>query len=274
MSADDVLLVEQVGAVRRLTLNRPHKGNALSGDLIAALTAALDDAADDLATSVVVLAGAGRGFCAGFDITPGGATQTIWADRVRLRRNSRLFDLMWEFPLPIIAAVHGYCVAGGTDLALHTDLVVTAENARIGYPPVRDLGVPPTNMWVYRLGEQMAKRLLLTGDSLTGTEAVAAGFALAAYPADEVQDRAMALAQRVALNGREVLIGNKYVINRGVDLMGRSMLSSIAVTEDAIGHTAPSATAFRERALDVGLAAAVKERDLPYEPDPPGIIGQ
>lgn len=272
MSAPDVLLVEQIGAVRRLVLNRPERSNALDAHLLAALPAALDAAVDDPDTSVLVIAGAGRGFCAGFDLTPGAGPRDLWADRARLRRNARVFDVLWDCPLPIVAAVHGYCVAGGADLALHCDVLVAAHDARIGYPPVRDLGVPPTNMWLYRLGPQMAKRLLLTGDSLSGREAVAIGLAVEGAPADELPDRALALAQRMARNGREALIGNKHVVNRGIDLMGRSALAAVATTEDAIAHTAPRAQAFRERAAEVGLAQAVRERDAPFQPDPPGIV--
>lgn len=272
MSRDDVLLSEQIGAVRRLTLNRPDKSNALDAELLGALAAAIDEVADDPATSVVVLAGAGRGFCAGFDLGGTGGPRDVWSDRHRLQRNSRVFDLVWDCPLPVVASVHGYCVAGGADLALHADLLVVADDARIGYPPVRNLGVPPTNMWLYRLGPQMAKRLLLSGDSLTGAEAASLGLAIEAAPPEDVADRALALAQRLALNGREMLIGNKLVVNRGIDLMGRATLNRFASTEDAVAHTAPSASAFRARAAEVGVAQAVRERDEPFHPDPPGIV--
>lgn len=271
--SEPVLLSEQVGAVRRLTLNRPEASNALSPALLAALGEALDDAADDPDTSVVVLEGAGRGFCAGFDIAPRpGGRRDIWSDRQRLLRNTRVFDVLWSCPLPVIASVHGYCVAGGADLALHCDLLVAADDARIGYPPVRNLGVPPTNMWLYRLGPQMAKRLLLTGDSITGREAAQIGLAIESCDAADLRDVTLDLAARMALNGREMLMGNKAVINQGIDLMGRATLGYIASTEDAIAHTAPAAVAFRERATEIGLAKAVRERDEPFAPDPPGIV--
>lgn len=272
MTAGSVLLTEQVGAVRRLTLNRPEKSNALNAELLAALAGALDDAADDPATSVVLLDGAGRGFCAGFDLSAGGGPRDLWSDRQRLQRNNRTFDRVWDCPLPVVVAVHGFCVAGGADLALHGDLLVAADDARIGYPPVRNLGVPPTNMWLYRLGPQLAKRLLLSGDSITGREAASVGLAVDSCPAAELGATALALAERLAANGREVLIGNKHVVNRGVDLMGRATLAQIASTEDAVAHTAPSAAAFRARAAEVGVARAVRERDEPFQPDPPGLV--
>lgn len=265
--------VEQLGRVRRLTLQRPERGNALDAELLAALGAAVEAAADDQATSVLVLRGAGRGFCAGFDLGAGPPAATdLWSDRLRLQRKARVFDLVWDCPLPVVAAVHGYCLAGGADLALHCDLLVAADDARIGYPPVRDLGVPPTNMWLYRLGPQMAKRLLLTGDSLTGAEAATIGLAVRSVPPADLDDAALALAARVAMVGREALIGNKLVVNRGVDLMGRAVLARIASTEDAIAHGAPAAAAFRDRAAAIGVRGAVRERDEPFAPDPPGIV--
>jgi len=267
---DGLVLVEQLGRVRRLTLNRPDKSNAISRDLLATLVSEIDGAADDQDTSVIVLQGAGRGFCAGFDLGAG-SQQTIWSDRERLRRTGRHLDVVWSCPIPVIAQVHGFALAGGSDLALHCDFLICAEGARIGYPPVRDLGVPPSTMWLYRAGLQMAKRMLMTGDSLTGIEAHEIGLAIEVWPEADLADRALALAQRIALVGREALIGNKAVLNRGIDLMGRATLNRIAETEDALAHTAPSALAFRERAREHGLKVALQERDAPFQPDPPGI---
>lgn len=258
---------EQLGRVRRLTLNRPEKRNALSFALLDAIEAALDAAMDDPETSVVVLRGAGKGFCAGFDLTPPSAATPppdIWADRERLRRMTRRMEAVWHCPLPIIAQVHGFALAGGSDLALHCDLMVVSQDARIGYPPVRDLGVPPTNLWVYRLGPQTAKRMLLTGDSVSGAEAERIGMAVEAWGPDELDDGTLALAQRMALVGREMLIGNKFVINRGVDLMGRGVLASFATTEDALAHASPVSRAFRQKAFEHGLGTALRERDEPF----------
>lgn len=264
---------EQFGKVRRLTLNRPDKRNALSFALLDALEAAVEDATDDPETSVIVLRGAGRGFCAGFDLTPPAEAKRppdIWSDRERLRRLASRMESIWYCPLPVVAQVHGFAMAGGSDLALHCDLLVASEDARIGYPPVRDLGVPPTNLWVYRLGPQTAARLLLTGDSLSGREAFRLGLATAVFAPSEIEDGTLALAQRLALVGREMLIGNKHVINRAVDLMGRPVLGRFAEAEDALAHSSATSQAFRRSAFEHGLKEALARRDGPFAERGPG----
>ena len=148
--------------------------------------------------------------------------------------------------MPVIAQVQGNCLAGGTDLALHCDLVVAADDARIGFPPVRSMGVPPTNMWLYHLGPQWTKRLVLTGDTLSGAEAREIGLVVATAPADALDGVVLELAERMALIGRDLLVANKRVVNMGVELMGRSQLQRFAALNDAIGHRAPEAKAFSE----------------------------
>ena len=145
---------------------------------------------------------------------------------------------VWDCALPVIAQVQGNCLAGGTDLALHCDLVVAADDARIGFPPVRSMGVPPTNMWLYHLGPQWTKRLVLTGDTLSGVEARDVGLVVATAPAEALDDVVLGLAQRMALIGRDLLVANKRVVNMGVELMGRSQLQRFAALNDAIGHRA------------------------------------
>ena len=265
------ITTEQLGAVRRLTLNRPDKRNALSPQFLDELCSAVEQATDDSDSSVILLQGKGKGFSAGFELG-GSPSSNIWTDRERLRRTSRKLEALWECPLPTVVAVHGFALAGGADLALHCDLLVMADDARIGYPPVRNLGVPPTNMWLYRLGPQMTKRMLFTGDSLTGEEAAQIGLAIQSCPAARLADVALRLAQRIALVSRECLIGNKAVVNRGIDLMGRPHLSRFAEVEDAIGHVSPAAQAFRHKVAQTGLGEALHERDAPFSPDPPGIV--
>ena len=146
---------------------------------------------------------------------------------------------VWDCAIPVIAQVQGNCLAGGTDLALHCDLIVAADDARIGFPPVRSMGVPPTNMWLYHLGPQWTKRLVLTGDTLSGTEARDIGLVVATAPSDALDGVVLELAQRMALIGRDLLVANKRVVNTGVELMGRSQLQRFAALNDAIGHRAP-----------------------------------
>jgi enoyl-CoA hydratase len=172
---------------------------------------------------------------------------------------------LWECAIPVIAQVQGNCLAGGTDLALHCDLVVAADDARIGFPPVRSMGVPPTNMWLYHLGPQWTKRLLFTGDTISGEQARDLGLVVATAPADELDATVSALAERIALIGRDLLVANKRVVNMGVDLMGRAQLQRFAAVHDAIGHRAPEARAFSDRITEVGLRQAVRERDARFD---------
>ena len=182
---------------------------------------------------------------------------------------------VWHCAIPVIAQVHGNCLAGGTDLALHCDLVVAADDARIGFPPVRSMGVPPTNMWLYHLGPQWTKRLLFTGDTVSGKEAAAIGLVLTAVPASELDDTVLTLAERIALVGRELLTANKRVINEGVELMGRSQLQRFAALNDAVAHRSPQAREFAARAAQIGLKQATKERDAPFAvPDPPASVDE
>ena len=231
--------------------------------------------------TVVVLKGAGKSFCAGYDLKipdfaevqkrhtgwVGDPTLEWWTDQFS-RGCVRDWLNLWDLLKPVVAQVHGNCLAGGTDLALHCDLVVAAEDARIGFPPVRSMGVPPTNMWLYHVGSQWTKRLLFTGDTITGTEARDIGLAVATAPAEALDDAVLELANRMALIGRDLLVANKRVVNTGVELMGRAQLQKFAALNDAIGHRAPQALAFSERIGEVGLRQAVRERDAAFDPPP------
>ena len=267
------LLVETADGVAVLTLNRPDVRNAISGALAAAVADAADAAAADENVRVVVIRGAGPVFSAGYALSSLGTAQDpgaaagaagVAADARRLARITSHWERLWACPLPVIAQVHGHCLAGGTDLALHCDLVVVAADARIGYPPVRSLGVPPAHMWLYHLGPQWTKRLLYTGDTITGRLAAEIGFALTAVEAAELEATVTALARRIASSGREMLMANKAVINHGIDLMGRPELQPVARLRDAVAHQAPEARAFAEMVATQGLKAAVRHRDDPF----------
>ena len=265
------LLVEVADGVAVLTLNRPDVRNAISAALAAEVADAADAAAADETVRVVVIRGAGPGFSAGYDLgaaNRGGNGATgppgVAADARRLARITGHWERLWACPLPVIAQVHGHCLAGGTDLALHCDLVVVADDARIGYPPVRSLGVPPAHMWLYHLGPQWTKRLLYTGDTITGRLAAEIGFALTAVAEADLEATVAALARRIACSGREMLMANKAVINHGIDLMGRGELQPVARLRDAMAHQAPEARAFAEMVAAEGLKAAVRHRDEPF----------
>lgn len=271
------LTVEQIGHVRRLTLIRPEHHNPLTPRCVREVLSAVAGAEGDQETRVIIIRSTGRSFSSGYgfvaeDYEEGDFEQpgALEGDVTAMLTLSAGWSRIWDCALPVIAQVHGNCLAGGTDLALHCDLVVAADDARIGFPPVRSMGVPPTNMWLYNVGPQWTKRLLLTGDSLSGREAVEVGLVVASAPADELDQIVLDLASRMALIGRDLLVANKRVVNMGVELMGRSQLQRFAALNDAIGHQAPEALAFSERIAEVGLREAVRQRDAAFDPrDPP-----
>jgi enoyl-CoA hydratase len=270
------LLVEHLGHVRRLTLNRPAQHNPLTPRCVRELLQAIDDAQHDAQVRVVIIRSTGRSFSSGYgfvaeDVEPGDFVphDAIEGDVSAMLELASGWARVWDCAVPVIAQVQGNCLAGGTDLALHCDIVVAAEDARIGFPPVRSMGVPPTNMWLYLIGPQWTKRLLLTGDTLSGLEAKEIGLVVATAPSDELDQVVLDLASRMALIGRDLLIANKRVVNMGVELMGRTQLQKFAALNDAIGHRAPEAQAFSERIAEVGLRGAVKERDAAFDTPAP-----
>ncbi len=263
--------VEEIGRVRRLTLNRPEHHNPLTPRCIRELLAAVAEAEADPGVHVIIIRSTGRSFSSGYgfiaeDTEPGDFPQqaAIEGDVSAMLALGDGWARVWNCAVPVIAQVQGNCLAGGTDLALHCDLVVAAEDARIGFPPVRSMGVPPTNMWLYHLGPQWTKRLVLTGDTLTGAEALQVGLVVATAPADALDGVVLDLAERMALIGRDLLVANKRVVNMGVELMGRSQLQRFAALNDAIGHRAPEAKAFSKQIAEVGLRQAVRDRDAPF----------
>jgi enoyl-CoA hydratase len=266
------LATEQIGRVRRLTLDRPDHHNPLTPRCVRELLRAVEEAEADRGTSVLVIRSTGRSFSSGYgfiaeDTDPGDFEphDALEGDVTAMLALAKGWGHLWDCAIPVIAQVQGNCLAGGTDLALHCDLVVAAEDARIGFPPVRSMGVPPTNMWLYHLGPQWTKRLLFTGDTISGEEARGLGLVVATAPADELDGRVLELAERMALIGRDLLVANKRVVNAGVELMGRSQLQRFAALNDAIGHRAPEALAFSDRIAEVGLRQAVRERDAAFD---------
>ncbi len=250
-----------------LALNRPSRHNALTPGLMDQLVDQVLDAGEDPRTHVVVIRGEGQSFSAGYDLSGGSyTTRTPEENVAHLRAISRRWEAIYHCAVPVIAQVHGHCLAGGTDLVGHCDLVMVADESTIGFPAVRSMGVALTQMWIYNVGPQWAKRLLLTGDTMSGKVAAELGFALASVPQERLAAETMALARRVALVERQMLIGNKRVVNRGIDLMGREALQDYAAEQDAAAHLTFSARRFAERAREAGLSAAVDERDAPFGP--------
>ncbi|MBN8901160.1 MAG: crotonase/enoyl-CoA hydratase family protein, partial [Rhodospirillales bacterium] len=252
------------GTTAIITLNRPEKRNALSAQLLRELNAALLEADEYNPVHCVVLRGAGPHFCAGADLNEYTAgrgpdyrgRQEIDDDIWRLEYGQRLRIQLFDMHKPVIAQVHGTCIGIGTELAWFCDMVIAADDARIGFPPVRDLGTPPGSMWLYHCGPQWAKRLLLTGDSLSGADAAKIGLALKSYPAAELETEVMRLADRMGLVDPHLLSANKRMVNLGLELMGARTLQRIGAEIDARGHIAPMARAFRETMRTHGVKHA------------------
>ena len=263
---------EVKGTTALLTLNRPERRNALSAQLLRELNAALLEADEHNAVHCVVLRGAGPHFCAGADLNEYSAgrgpeyrgRQEIDDDVWRLEQGQRMRIQIFDMHKPVIAQVHGTCIGIGTELAWFCDLVIVADDARIGFPPVRDLGTPPGSMWLYHCGPQWAKRLLLTGDSLTGADAAEIGLALKSYPAAELEAEVMRLADRMGLVDPHLLSANKRMVNLGLELMGARTLQRIGAEIDARGHLAPKAREFRETMKTHGVKYAFQQRDAAF----------
>jgi len=260
------------GAVATLTLDRPERLNAIVPELAGDLETALDRAEADDAVRVVRLRGAGRAFCAGYDIEWGARameeaeTGRPWdpmADYRMMSRFVRAYMRLWRSPKPVIAQVHGFCVGGGTDFALCSDLIVCAEDCRIGYPPARVWGSPTTAMWVYRLGLERAKRLLLTGDPLDGRTAVEWGLASEAHPEAELDAAAAALARRVASLPANQLQMMKLLVNQAVEQMGLGTTQLVGTLLDGAARHTPEGLAFTRAAME-DVRGAVAARDTPF----------
>ncbi len=269
------VLYETVGAVARLTLNRPERLNAISGALLAGVEQAVERANADDAVRVMVLRGAGRAFCAGYDLSTAPQQETdtqarsggVWdpvADYRFMGRNVRTFMMLWESPKPVIAQVHGWCVGGGTDLALCSDLIFMAEDARIGYPPARVWGVPTTAMWVYRLGLEHAKRVMLTGQPLDGREAERLGLVSRALPAAKLEAAVMDFARRLATTPANQLTLHKLLVNQAYENMGLRTTQMFGTLFDGVARHTPEGLAWRDLAMREGYKEAVRRRDAPW----------
>jgi enoyl-CoA hydratase len=280
------VLFEVVGAVAKITLNRPEKRNALSNELLSELRDALLEADDRQDVNAVLLAGAGKDFCAGYDLA---ASYGKWhseqdgieaGNQVSYRPSGGTFDddcwsmerfqsipnLIYDLHKPVIAKIQGNCLAGGTDLALRCDMIVAAEEAKIGFPATRANGSPPAHMWTYHVGPQWAKRLLLTGDSILGKDAAKIGLVLDAVPAAELDEFAMDLAARVALVDPDLNATQKRIVNLALEQMGMMTMQRLAIEMDARAHlgTGPRRTRFKSDMRESNLKEALTNRDGPF----------
>ncbi len=264
----ETVFYEVDGAVAYLTLNRPEKLNAISPQLRDDLEAALRALDDGDEVRVVVLKAAGRAFCAGYDLTPrpgSGGRRNIARDRDGLRKSIERWLWMWNYRKPIIAQVHGYCLAGGGELAGMCDLIFCAEDARFGHPAGRALGIPPTlGLWPVKIGMLKSKELLFTGDTIDGKEAERIGMVNRALPAAELDGFVRRFAERVAQVPLDALTVHKHVVNRWFEVMGLRTGAAEGAEFDAIYHETPAAAEFARIARERGLKAALEWRDTPF----------
>ncbi|HEX8067365.1 MAG TPA: crotonase/enoyl-CoA hydratase family protein [Thermoleophilaceae bacterium] len=295
MDQPSTLTYEVTGRVARITLDRPHRGNGITMAMARELIAAVEQADLDPAVHAIALSGNGKGFCGGYDLVesaehlmdglpsvaapPGSpldpAVQAAnhdpegnWdpvVDYAMMSRNVRAFMSLFHADKPVVCKVHGFCVAGGTDLALCSDLLVIADDARIGYPPARVWGVPTTMLWAYRVGPERAKRLLFTGDLLTGREAHEWGLAIESAPPDELDDRFESLVERIALLPVNQLVMMKLLVNQTLYAQGLHAAQALGTVFDGVARHTPAGYEFQRRAAEGGWREAVRERDEPFE---------
>jgi enoyl-CoA hydratase len=295
MSVGSVVDYELSGRVARITLDRPERGNGITRELVEQLVACVERADLDPAVHVLLLAGNGPGFCGGYDLVESaegmgegsstaseavagspldprriaanhdpGQTWDPMADYAMMSRNVQGFMSLFHCGKPIVCRVHGFCVAGGTDMALCSDLLVIAEDAKIGYPPARVWGSPTTALWAHRVGVQRAKRLLFTGDSLSGKEALEWGLAIEAPPAQELEARTEILVQRIAQMPVNQLMLMKLLVNQTLYAQGLHATQVLGTVFDGIARHTAEGHAFQQRAAEAGFREAVRERDEPF----------
>ena len=291
----ETLTYESSDRVARITLNRPERGNGITARMPVELAECVERANLDPAVHAIALAGNGTGFCGGYDLVasaegdmselgegsvspPGSpldpatigtnhAPNSNWdpvTDYQFMSRNVRGFMSLFHSDKPVLCKVHGYCVAGGTDMALCSDLLAIAEDAKIGYPPARVWGSPTTAIWASRIGPMRAKRLLLTGDSLTGAEAAEWGLATEAAPAAQLDERFERLLERVARMPINQLVMMKLLVNQSIHAQGLAQTQVLGTFFDGIARHTEEGHAFVRRAAESGFREAVRERDEPY----------
>jgi enoyl-CoA hydratase len=294
METLNTMTYERDGRVARITLDRPERGNGITLEMPRELSACVERANLDHAVHVLALSGNGSGFCGGYDLVasaeamregfgvdeaPRGSAldpevqaanhdpDRVWdpvVDFQMMWRNVRGFMSLFHSEKPVLCKVHGFCVAGGTDMALCSDLLVVEDEAKIGYPPARVWGVPTTALWSWRIGAARAKRLLLAGDSISGTEAVEWGLAAEAAPADRLDERFEALLSRVARVPVNQLVMHKLLINQVVYVQGLHATQLLGTFFDGVARHTPEGYAFQRRAAEAGWGEAVRERDEPF----------
>ena len=286
---------ETTGRIARITLNRPDRGNGITLDMPDEIAECVEQANLDPSVHVIGLAGNGKGFCGGYDLVAsaemGMADDTeipdslmgspldpqvqlanhvpgeIWdpmIDYSMMRRHVRAFMSLFHGEKPVVCKVHGFCVAGGTDMALCADLLVIESTAKVGYPPARVWGSPTTALWVYRLGLERARRLMFTGDCLSGAEAAEWGLAIEAPAPDKLNERYEFLLDRIAQLPVNQLIMMKMLINQTILNQGLATMQTMGTLLDGMARHTLEGYAFQRRAAEAGFKEAIRGRDEPF----------
>lgn len=287
------LRYQVTGRVARITFDRPEHGNAITVDTPTELAHAVERADLDPGVHVILLSGRGTGFCGGYDLdvfAEGMADQppdearagTPLDPAVQMRNHdpSQVWDPMIDYAMmsrfnrgfasllhankPTVAKLHGFCVAGGTDIALFADQIVAASDTKIGYPPTRVWGIPAAGMWAHRLGDQRAKRLLFTGDAITGAEAAEWGLAVEAPAPELLDERTEILVERIARMPVNQLMMVKLALNSALFAQGVQTSGLLGTVFDGMARHTPEGHAFVARAVTGGFRQAVRERDEPF----------
>jgi enoyl-CoA hydratase len=290
----ETLTYEVIGRIARITLNRPERGNGITLEMPVELAACVERANLDPEVHVIALAGNGTGFCGGYDLVasaeqrmegvaqpdaPEGSPldplvqlrnhdpEGTWdpvVDYQMMSRNLRGFMSLFHSDKPTVCKVHGYCVAGGTDMALCSDLLVAEDRAKIGYPPARVWGVPTSALWAFRIGPARAKRLLLTGDSIDGATAAEWGLAVEAAPADQLDQVFESLLERIARIPVNQLVMHKLLVNQALYAQGLEATQKLGVFFDGIARHTEEGFDFQRMAAEKGFKEAVRDRDEPF----------
>lgn len=293
-SSYSTLTYEVTGRIARITFNRPDRGNAITADTPLDLTHAVERADLDPHVHVILLSGRGKGFCGGYDLDvfaenladpPAGSddfTGTVLDPLVQMRNHdpSATWDPMIDYAMmsrfnrgfasllhankPTVAKLHGFAVAGGSDIALFADQIICADDVRIGYPPARVWGIPAGGMWAHRIGDARAKRLLFTGDLIDGTTAVDWGLAVESWPAGELDQRTEDFVGRIAQMPVNQLMMAKLALNSALLAQGVATSGMVSTVFDGIARHTPEGYAFQGRAAAEGFREAVRKRDAPF----------
>lgn len=264
------LIVEEESRITTITLNRPQRMNALNLEMLKELERALAAADEDKNTRVIVIKGAGKAFCGGYDLDmqpfTGPARPNVHEIRKWLHKTvSRWFEIVWNHPKPIITQVHGYCAAGGVELAIMSDITMVADDAKLGCPPTRVHGPEALLLYPFLAGLKKAKEIMLTGDYVTGREAVDLGMANHCFPEAELEQATRKMAERIAKVDTEISTLNKASLNKTFEVMGLRAAMEWSADLNTLGWLTDAGVEWNQLLKDKGLKAALNARDRPFD---------